>query len=314
MTDLSKTAWVCAGQGAQYVGMGRDLADAVPACRALFDQAKAVLGFDLARLCFEGPEPELVKSNIAQPAIFAVTAVCAAALRARLPDTFPGPLGLAGLSLGEWTALHLAGAVKYDDCLRILEARGKFMQEACDAQAGGMLSVIGLDVERVGEIAAAAGVEVANYNSPGQTVLSGRSAALPAAEKMAKDAGAKRVVPLSVAGAYHSSLMQPAAEKLARLLESVPLQAPAVPVMSNVTGRAHGAPDEIRRLMVRQVTSPVNWIACVQSLAQAGAQQFVECGPGRVLSGLIKRIMPGTALSNVQDAPSLDRAAAEMAG
>lgn len=314
MAEANQTAWVCAGQGAQSVGMGRDLAEILPACRAMFEQANALLGFDLARLCFEGPEAELVKSNICQPAIFAVTAVCAAALRARLPAGAAPPVGLAGLSLGEWTALHLAGAVRYEDGLKILEARGRFMQEACEAQAGGMLSLIGLDAGRVSEIAAAAGVEVANYNSPGQTVLSGRRAALPAAEKMAKAAGAKRVVPLSVAGAYHSSLMRPAAEKLARLLESVPMQAPAAPVMSNVTGRAHGAPDEIRGLMVRQVTSPVNWIACVQSLEQAGARRFVECGPGRVLSGLIKRTAPGAALVNVQDAPSLERAAAELAG
>ena len=281
-----------ARRGAQFAGMGRDLADTMPVCRAMFDTANAILGYDLARLCFEGPESELTKSDICQPAIFTVTAVCAAALRARLPHATNQLVGLAGLSLGEWTALHLADAVQFDDGLKIMAARGRFMQEACEAQAGGMLSVIGLDAERVAEIATATGMEVANYNSPGQTVLSGRLEALPAAEKLAKDAGAKRVAQLNVAGAYHSSLMQPAAEKLARLLESVPLQTPTTPVMSNVTGCAHGTPDEIRRLMVLQVTSSVNWIACVRSLDQAGARQFIECGPGRVLSGLIKRIVP----------------------
>lgn len=308
------TAWVCAGQGAQTVGMGRDLANAHPVCRELFDRANAVMGCDLARLCFEGPEAELVKSHICQPAIFTVSAACAAALRARLPADAGRPLGLAGLSLGEWTALHLAGAIAFEDCLKVLEARGRFMQEACEAEAGAMLSVIGLDAARVAEIAGAAGVEVANYNCPGQIVLSGRRAAIAAAETLAKAAGAKRLVPLSVAGAYHSSLMQPAAEKLERLLAAVPLRSPAVPVISNVTGQPHGPPDEIRRLMVRQVTSSVNWIGCVQALTQAGAQRFVECGPGRVLSGLIKRIDAQAALSNVQDVPSLDRAAAELQG
>lgn len=310
----SQTAWVCAGQGAQFAGMGRDLADSIPACRAMFDTANAVLGYDLAHLCFEGPESELTKSDICQPAIFTVTAVCAAALRTRLPHATDQLVGLAGLSLGEWTALHLAGAVQFDDGLKIMAARGRFMQEACEAQAGGMLSVIGLDAERVAEIASAAGVEVANYNSPGQTVLSGRIEALPKAEKMAKDAGAKRVAQLNVSGAYHSTLMQPAAEKLARLLESVPLQTPTMPVMSNVTGCAHGTPDEIRRLMVLQVTSSVNWIACVRSLDQAGALRFIEYGPGRVLSGLIKRITPDAGLSNVQDVPSLEQAVAAVDG
>ncbi len=306
------TAMVCAGQGAQTAGMGRDLAERYPLCRDLFARADETLGFELGRLCFEGPESELVKSNIAQPAIFTVTVACVAALRAALPPEKRQPAQLAGLSLGEWTALHLAGALSFEDTLRVLEARGRYMQEACDAEPGTMLSILGLDANRVTEIAATAGVEVANYNSPEQTVLSGRRDAMPVAEQLAKDAGAKRVVPLNVAGAYHSSLMAPAADKLKHLLADINIQAPNTPVISNVTGVAHSTPETIRVLMTQQVTSSVRWVDCIRSMQSAGAERFIECGPGRVLSGLIKRIVSGVELLNVQDIPSLERTAHEL--
>ncbi len=306
--NFSEMIFVCAGQGAQTVGMGKDLTETIPACRGVFDRANAVLGFDLARLCFEGPESELVKSNICQPAIFAVTAACFTALKSRMPADKSLPQALGGLSLGEWTALYLGGAVAFEDCLRILEARGRFMQEACEQEKGGMLSIIGLNADTVREIAETAGIEIANYNSPGQIVLSGKFERLPQAEKAAKDAGAKRVIPLNVAGAYHSSLMTSAADKLEAFLDKIPLQTPCVPVVSNVTGQMHSAPSEIRRLMVKQVTSSVDWIACVKTLAQLQARKLIECGPGKVLSGLIKRIAPEISICNVQDLPSLENA------
>lgn len=309
--NKSNTAWVCAGQGAQAVGMGRDLAEKYPACRKIFDRASKTLGFDLANICFSGPETELTKSNICQPAIFTVSTACAAALCTKLPRETPRLVAMAGLSLGEWTALHLAGAVEFDDCVRILEARGRFMQDACEATQGGMLSVIGLDADRVTEIAAETGVVAANFNSPQQTVLSGSQAGIEKAEPAVKSAGAKRVVRLNVAGAFHSELMQPAAEKLAQLLEHIPIQTPEIPVISNVTGKPHGGPDAIRELMVRQVTSAVRWVDCVRALEQAGTQEYIELGPGRVLSGLIKRILTDPTLSNVQDLPSLEKTTAQ---
>ncbi len=306
----SKTSLIFAGQGAQFVGMGRDLAETFPECRGLFAQANEALGYDLAKLCFEGPETELLKSQHCQPAVFVVSLVCQRALSLRVPSL--AVECAAGLSLGEWSALCLAQAVSFEDGLRILAARGRFMQESCEERAGAMLSVIGLAGNVLSKIAAAAGVEIANFNSPEQTVLSGPKDGIQQAEKMAVAAGAKRAILLNVAGAYHSSLMSGAARKLEQFLRSVVIRPPAMPVVSNVTGLPHGMPEEIKREMVRQVTSSVQWVTSVQWLRQQGVQRYVECGPGRVLCGLVKRIHSGAALLNIQDCPSLDKAAAGL--
>lgn len=303
----SKVAILCAGQGAQGVGMGRDLADAFPACRELFSRANEVLGYDIVKIILGGPEEELLKSNHCQPAIFTVTAACAAALQGQCAGF--APAAAAGLSLGEWTALHLAGALSFEDGLRLLSARGRFMQEACEENAGAMLSVIGLEAGKLAGLAAQCGVEVANYNSPEQTVLSGRKQNILEAEKKAKESGAKRAILLNVAGAYHSSLMKSAADKLGGLLRDVRINPPSFPVMSNVTGRPHGSPGEIRQSLVSQVTSPVKWIDCVMGLEGCGVECCIECGPGRVLSGLVKRIRPQMQLCSVQDCKSLESAA-----
>lgn len=290
--------------------MGRDLAEAYPECKALYTKANEVLGYDLARICWEGPESELLKSNHCQPAIFVTSAVCWQALRRARPNMVVQ--STAGLSLGEWTALWLAEAVSFEEALRILEARGRFIQDACEEREGAMLSVIGLEVEKLKTVAAAAGVEIANYNSSEQTVLSGMRAGIQAAEKLAKEAGAKRAIMLNVAGAYHSSLMTSAAQRLEAFIRDLPIRPPRVPVLSNVTGRPHGTPDDIRRQVVLQVTSPVQWVACVQSLQQQGVTRYIECGPGRVLSGLVKRIHPEGELCNVQDVPSLTKTIAAL--
>lgn len=297
------TALLCAGQGAQTVGMGRDLADSFPECRVLFARANEVLGYDLQKIIFEGPEADLVKSNNCQPAIFTVTAACFAAFKNKCPDFSIS--AAAGLSLGEWSALYLGGAVSFEDGLRVLAARGSYMQEACEENEGAMLSVIGLDAVKLQEIAQACGVEIANYNSPEQTVLSGHKKNIQEAEKMAKGSGAKRAVLLNVAGAYHSSLMKSAGEKMNALLTGIAMGKPLFPVISNVTGKAHGSPEEIKQNMVRQVTSPVKWVDCVRNLEKLGVDCYVECGPGRVLSGLVKRIQPQAQLCNVQDVQSL---------
>ena len=291
---------VFAGQGAQAVGMGKDLAEAYPECRALFQKADDVLGFSLSRLCWEGPIEDLTRSNNCQPAIFVTSVACLAALRKEAPGlTFDA---MAGLSLGEWSALHAAGALALEDALRILEARGRFMQAACAEREGGMVSVMGaVPMGKLEEICAATGVEIANINSPEQVVLSGTKAAILEVEKMAIAAGAKRAIVLNVAGAFHSSLMAPAAVKLAEFLKTVTFKTPVLPVVANVTGQPHGGPDAIRQAMVQQVTSSVRWVESVQWSLGQGIRTFAECGPGKVLSGLIKRIDKDAVACDVQN-------------
>lgn len=299
------------GQGAQAVGMGRELADGLADCRALFDRASEIMGFDLLKLCVEGPIEELTKSCNTQPAIFVVSAAARAALAREAGGTL-AVAGAAGLSSGEWAALYEAGVVSFENTVRILRARGQFMQEACEAAPGGMLTVIGLTVDQVREVAKASGLEVANLNSPVQTVLSGPADRLAAGEAAAKAAGAKRALRLTVAGAFHSSLMQPAADRLSGFLQDVEFRAPTCPVWSNVTGQPHGAPDEIRRRMVEQVVSSVRWTDCFAGMAAAGMTQAFECGPGTVLAGLAKRIVPEAAVHNIFDLAGA-RAAATLA-
>lgn len=293
------------GQGAQAVGMGQALAEAIPECAAVFSKASDVLGFDLAKLCFEGPIEELTRSCNTQPAIFAVSVAARTALRvlAAQAGLEFAVAGTAGLSSGEWAALYEAGVVSFEDALRILRARGTFMQEACEATPGGMLTVIGLPPEKCAEIAAASGLEVANYNSPLQTVLSGHADRLADGEAAAKAAGAKRALRLTVAGAFHSSLMRPAAAKLADFLEGIEFRAPAIPVWSNVTGKPHSADvAEIKRLMVEQVASSVRWAGDFTDMAANGAMALAfECGPGTVLAGLAKRMAPTAPVAGISD-------------
>lgn len=305
-------ALIFAGQGAQFVGMGKDLAEKFPEVMALYRTADAVLGRSISGLCFEGPEADLTRSSNCQPAIFLASMACLKAL-----ELSAGKIecsGFAGLSLGEWTALCASGALSFESALKVLEARGSFMQEACDASSGGMVSIIGLSLDKVKEVSAKAGVEVANLNSDQQIVLSGEKTRIAEAEKLAVEAGAKKAVVLNVAGAFHSSLMKPAAVKLEAFLQNVQISAPAVNVLSNVEGRPHGGPDEIRSAMVRQVYSSVRWFDCIEWFKSNGVTEYIELGPGRVLSGLIKRIDSGAVLNNIQDVSSLDKTAAALKG
>ena len=254
---MSKTALLFAGQGAQAVGMGKDLAEKFPSAKAWFGRANAALGYDLAAICFNGPEAELTKTENAQPGIFLVSWVAYQLLKEQaLSLRFDAT---AGLSLGEFTALTAAGAMSFEDGLRVVRQRGKFMQEACEATRGGMAAVIGLDEAPTREVCAEAGVVLANLNCPGQLVISGETDKIAKAVELAKAKGAKRAIPLPVAGAYHSPLMASAQPKLQAELAKMKLSSPVVPVISNVTGQPHGGTADISTRLVEQVTSSVLW-------------------------------------------------------
>ncbi|QHI69589.1 ACP S-malonyltransferase [Tichowtungia aerotolerans] len=298
-----KRAILFPGQGSQSVGMGRDLYDAIPECKTLFDKANDVLGYDIAAICFDGPEDELKKSHNTQPAIFTVSAAAFEAMKIKKPTEFDFA---AGHSLGEWGALYAAGVISFEDTLNVLKARGEFIQAACDANPGGMLAVIGLDGEPLEKIAAEAGVTMANINSPGQTVLSGTAEAIEKAAEACKEAGAKRALPLPVAGAFHSPLMQPAADQMAEMLADIEFSEPVMPVLSNVTGAPHESAAAIRANMVAQITGSVRWVECMQYLSAQGVTEAVECGPGKVLAGLMKRIDRNVAVSCIGTLADLD--------
>ena len=301
---MISTASIFAGQGAQAVGMGKDVEAAFPSCKALFTKASEVLGYDLAKTCFEGPAELLTKTSVCQPAIFVVSACCFAALRERKP-TFAFAAA-AGLSLGEWTALYAAEVVSFEQAVRILEARGRFMQEACDESPSGMITILKAPMDKVQEIAEKTGLSIANINSADQVVYSGTKDAIAAAEAEAKAAGARPVV-LQVAGGYHSRFMASAATKLEAFLANETFKSPAIPVYSNVTGKPHGnSSDEIRKAMVAQVTGTVRWMDVVSNMAAAGMTRFVEFGPGKTLSGLVKKIRPEAAVANVADMATLE--------
>ncbi|MBN2506477.1 MAG: ACP S-malonyltransferase [Verrucomicrobia bacterium] len=304
---MSKTALLFAGQGAQSVGMGCSLSRDSAVARVWFERAHAALGYDLARLCFDGPEGELAKTENAQPGIFLVGWVAFQRLRERVPGL--AFQAAAGLSLGEFTALAAAGVLTFEDAIRMVRQRGRFMQEACEATRGGMAAIIGLDEPATRAVCAEAGVELANLNCPGQLVISGPAAGLARACELAKARGARKALPLAVAGAFHSRLMASARAKLEAALAEVPIGLPAVLVIANVTGRPHGAPSDIHRRLVEQVTSPVRWEASMRHLLGEGYTRFIELGPGKTLSGFMKRIDPGVQILNVADAESLDATA-----
>ncbi len=301
---MSKAAVLFAGQGAQVVGMGRDFAERIPVAKAWFDQANAALGYDLASICFNGPESELTKTEHAQPGIYLVSWIAFQLLRERAPTLrFEAT---AGLSLGEFTALAAAGAMRFEDGLKVVRQRGRFMQEACEVTQGGMAAVIGLDEGPTRELCTEAGVVLANLNCPGQLVISGEADRILKAVDLAKAKGARRAIPLPVAGAYHSPLMSGAQPKLKASLDSLAVQAPAVPVISNVTAQPHGAPETIKSLLVSQVTSSVQWEASIRLLLSQGFTRFIELGPGTALTGFMKRIDKSAQTLNVADLSSLE--------
>ena len=304
---MAKTALLFAGQGAQFVGMGKDLAEAHPTAKSVFAQAEEALGYGLSEICFSGPEEALVRTEHAQPAIYLVGWIALQLLREQSPSlAFEAT---AGLSLGEFTALAAADALGFEDGLRVVRRRGELMQDACEASSGGMAAIVGLDEENVRAVCEQAGVYLANLNCPGQIVVSGDVDKMDAACEAAKAAGAKRAIPLPVAGAYHSLLMQPAQAGLAEALTMVGLQSPRVPVFSNVTGQAHGGADTIAATMVDQVTSSVRWEACIRAMIADGVTRFIELGPGTALTGFMRRIDRGLEVLSVGDNDSLAKTA-----
>ena len=296
------TALLFPGQGAQHVGMAAALCEAVPAARALFDQAAGVLGFDLLDICTRGPADALNATDVSQPAIYVASLAALEQLKATDPAVLDTVTATAGLSLGEYTALTFAGSLSFADGLRVVQARGRAMQAAADATPSGMVSLIGPTADEVEVLVAecrGGGVlRVANLLCPGNTVVSGAAPAIDAVVTLAESRGL-RAVRLTVAGAFHTELMRPADEALAAALATVTLGPARVPVWSNVDARPHADPAEIGPLLVRQVVAPVLWEETVRGLLAAGVTRFVEVGPGRVLAGLVKRVNRKAEVVNV---------------
>ncbi len=291
---MAKVALLFPGQGAQYVGMGRDFYDTSPAAKETFDQADAALGFRLSDICFSGDAEKLNDTSMCQPAILTVSMAVLRAVREKMGASALRADAAAGLSLGEYTALVAAGALDFAEAVRLVHKRGSFMQAAAVERPGAMASIIGLADEEVEAVCAEArgkGVVVAaNLNCPGQVVVSGEKAAVEAACALATGKGARMAVPLKVSGAFHSPLMQPAQEKLAAELRAAKLSTPSLPVVSNVTADYVKSPEQIRDVLERQVTAPVRWGRSMEKLIADGFDTFYEVGPGKVLSGLMKRI------------------------
>ena len=308
---MQKTALLFAGQGAQTVGMGKDLAEQSAIAKGLFAEANQILGYDLARVCFEGPEPELTKTENAQPGIYLISWVAFRLLQERCPGLAFS--ATAGLSLGEFTALAAAGAMSFSDGLKVVHQRGRFMQEACDATRGAMAAVIGLDEAPTRQVCDEAGIALANLNCPGQIVVSGETERVARACELAKARGAKRALPLTVAGAYHSPLMASAQPKLDSVLADVDLKSPTATVISNVTAQPHGGPADIRKRLVEQVTASVRWEDSMRCLLGQGFTRFIELGPGSALSGFMKRIDKTAQVITVSDVPTLDAASKALA-
>ena len=292
-------AFVFPGQGSQFVGMGKELYDNNPLAKELFDKADEILGFKITDIMFAGTDEQLKQTNVTQPAVFlhsVISALC-------LGDEF-APAMVGGHSLGEFSALVAVGALSFEDGLKLVAARANAMQKACEANPGTMAAIIGLPDEKVEEICAEVSTDgnvvvAANYNCPGQLVISGNVDAINAACEKLKEAGAKRALPLKVGGAFHSPLMQPAKDELEAAIEKTTFNAPKCPVYQNVDAKPHTEPEVIKANLIAQLTSSVRWTACVQAMIADGADDFTECGPGKALQGMIGRIDKTVAVRGI---------------
>jgi [acyl-carrier-protein] S-malonyltransferase len=302
---MSQMAFLFPGQGAQSVGMCRSIVEKYESARRLFDTAAGILGYDLAKLCFDGPKEQLDSTVYSQPALYVSSLAALEMLKEVKPELVSSCSMTAGLSLGEYTALVFAGVMSFEDGLRVVQRRGQAMQESADRQPSGMASLLMLDRDKVQAICDQASdlgqISIANFLCPGNLVVSGDNAACAKAVELA-DAGGGKAVPLSVAGAFHTTIMQPADQKLAEALASVAMQSPRIPVVSNVDAATHSDPEEIRQLLVRQVISPVRWEDSLRWMLENGITEFTEIGPGKVLSGLLKRIDRKVKCESVNEA------------
>lgn len=301
---MNKFAFLFPGQGAQYVGMGRTLHETVPAAKALFDRATEVLGYDLAEVCFNGPNEKLDSTVYSQPALFVTSLAALEQLRLQSPDVLLSCDATAGLSLGEYTAMVFAGVMSFEEALPVVQVRGEAMQAAANEVPSGMVSILGMEVDAVEQLCDEArgdGVlQIANLLCPGNIVVSGTNEACERAVELAEARGAMKVIPLAVAGAFHTEIMRPAVERLTEALAKLTLNSPKIPVVSNVDGRPHDDPEEIRDLLQRQVCSQVQWEQSMRYLLDNGFNEFYEIGAGKVLRGLMKRINRKVTLNSVE--------------
>ena len=308
MVDQPKVAYVFPGQASQSVGMGRDLYNAYPSAKEIFDEADASLGVPISRLCFEGPEEELRKTHNVQPALLVVSIACLKALEKAAIRNFPSPTFVAGHSVGEYAALVAAGALDLTDAVLLVRERGRLMYEAGLKNPGSMLAIIGLDEEAVKDICVQTGTEISNINCPGQIVISGAAQALTEANELAKAKGVRAVIPLKVSGAFHSALMEPIIAEFSRIVSGFRFYPPAIPVISNLTTRALTDVDSIKEELVKQLRNCIRWQGSVEYMMQSGVTTFYEIGPGRVLTGLIRRInseLQTLNISGVEDIADL---------
>ncbi len=306
-----KAALLFPGQGTQYVGMGKDFYVTFKESQEVFDRASEVLGFDVPALCFSKSQEELNKTSMCQPAILVTSIAILEILRKNTSLWKDTSLAVAGLSLGEYTAHVAAGSITFADGVRLVHKRGMFMQEACDANPGSMVSIIGLEDEAVekicDEIKSLGIICAANYNSPGQVVISGEKAVLEKASALAKERGAKMVVPLKVDGAFHSDLMSPASSKLTKELELTPISKPNIPVVANIHAQYVREPDEIKSSLAKQLNNPVRWHQSISQLIRDGCNRFYEIGPGKSLSGLMRKIDSTQEIKNIDTIESFKK-------
>ncbi|MBU1086063.1 MAG: ACP S-malonyltransferase [Candidatus Omnitrophica bacterium] len=306
MGNSKKTAYIFPGQGAQYVGMGKDLYDNFPQAKAVFEQANQVLGFDLARICFEGPINDLTKSAVCQPAILTHSIAVYQILKTVCAGKSIALDACAGLSLGEYSALVACGSLKFSDAVSLVHKRGQFMDQASLENPGTLACILGIDLEQAKKICEQANVEIANLNCPGQIVISGSFSAMKQAEELAKAAGAKRVIALGVSGPFHSSLMQSAADKLKIELKNVLISKPNVLFIPNVTAAYENDPEQIGQLLTKQVSSTTFWEKSIEVLQKDGINNFIEIGPGKVLRGLLQRINKELNVLNLDKSSDFD--------
>jgi [acyl-carrier-protein] S-malonyltransferase len=314
-----KTAFLFPGQGAQFIGMGRDIADAFPAAKAIFDKANQILGFDIAKICFDGPAETLNTTTMSQPAIFTVSASLLEIFRAS--DKTKGITAdvSAGLSMGEYTSLYAAGLISFEDGLKLVKKRGEAMQQASDKSKGGMVAIIGLDDEKTKALCEEAGqgelLQGVNFNCPGQIAISGTISACERATALAEKYGAMKAIRLEVAGAFHTAMMSPAADALGQALAQTSIKEPALSlsngpsqpkVIANITADYYSSAKQIRESLTKQLVQPIYWQKCVERLMADGVDTFYEIGPGKVLTGLMKRIHRRANIINVSSAAAIN--------